>query len=257
MDYSHLGLDSQMRAFSALPNRGRYDSSGNPIPQRQVLSGLDFDSQTDRGAVRSAHIQSFSFDRGTGGTLTLGSANNAQGLLSVLNTSGAEVVRADSAGLTVTNGSVTIQDSAGSSVIDSAGLVSATSFTQARGTNSADNQAIAGTAITPLENGTLSVILDRNALCLYMFTVDAYLTTSANGLHVYPTINGTIPLGGAGKYFVVLAATNQTLRSYTSYHIEALPSGTNTLILNASLTDDSVGTATVTRWKADYIILGK
>ena len=150
-----------------------------------------------------------------------------------------------------------MNDASGGTVVDSTGVVSTTQFTQSGGTNSADNQAITGTAITPLSNGTVSIVLARSALVFYIFTVDKYMVDASNGCHTYPTVNGTIPLAGAGKYFAAIAASNLQLRPYTSYHIEALPSGTNTIILNSSLTDTGAGTATITRWKANYIIFGK
>lgn len=160
-------------------------------------------------------------------------------------------------GRVYTTTGIALTDTSGGTVVDPSGIVSTTQFTQARGTNSADNQAITGTAVTSLNNGTLSFVLDRSALVLYLFTADAYMVNTSNGCHIYPQVNGTIPLAGAGKYHIALAASNINLRAYTSYHIETLPSGTNTIILSASLTDDAVGTCTVTRWKADYLILGK
>lgn len=152
---------------------------------------------------------------------------------------------------------VELIDTSGGTIIDGQGVVSTSQFTQSGGTNSADNQAITGTAVTPLTNGTLSIALNRNALVQYLFTVDAYMVNSSNGCHIFPTVAGTIPYAGAGKYFVVLAATNQTLRSYSSHHFETLPAGTTDVILSANLTDAGAGTCTVTRWRAEYIVFGK
>ena len=78
--------------------------------------------------VTSAKINDFSFNQGTGGTLTLGGTLNGNGVLSVKNSSGAEVVALNKDGITVTNGSITIQNSLGTNIIDSNGIVSTNVF---------------------------------------------------------------------------------------------------------------------------------
>src|SRR3990167_11437093 len=58
--------------------------------------------------IGTANIGTLSFNEISGGTAILGGTSNGNGVLSVKNQSGSEVVKADYSGLTVSNGSITI-----------------------------------------------------------------------------------------------------------------------------------------------------
>ena len=60
--------------------------------------------------IGSVHIHDFSFNQGTGGTLTLGGTSNGNGLFSLKNAAGTEIVAMDNTGITVNQGSITVKD---------------------------------------------------------------------------------------------------------------------------------------------------
>src|SRR4030042_409104 len=91
----------------------RLFSNNSPLVRGTVVSAMDFDSQTERDAVTSTHVRNLSFNKISGGTCSLGGLDNGDGLMTVANAAGSEIVRADNTGLTVSNGSITIQNSAG------------------------------------------------------------------------------------------------------------------------------------------------
>src|SRR3990167_8720772 len=124
--YVGIGYDDHLRRVTAL--------------QANNVTGFEFDTTNDRDIIRKVHvgtaiigsaqienasittakiqdaaitsakIDNFSFNQGTGGTLTLGGTNNGDGVLNVNNSVGSNVVTLNNTGLTITNGSVTIQN---------------------------------------------------------------------------------------------------------------------------------------------------
>lgn len=134
--------------------------------------GYSFDTDNERGVVNNVHLKDFSFNKATGGTITLGGVANGNGVMQILNASGGTVVTANNSGITINSGSITINDSSGSSVIDSMGIVNSSLITNSAVTKTGGfDQIISGTAETPLNDGTISFVLDRAATCLFM--VDA------------------------------------------------------------------------------------
>lgn len=59
------------------------------------------------GAIGSAQIGTISFNQVSGGTASLGGVGNGDGLLTVNNAGGTEVVRLDNTGIVITAGSIT------------------------------------------------------------------------------------------------------------------------------------------------------
>lgn len=156
------------------------------LGKKDFVDSLTFDQNNDRGAISSIHIKnasigtaqigSISFNNIAGGTATLGGTANGNGVLSVRNQSGSEVVLLNSSGITVRNGSITVQDSSGTDIIDSTGLVSTVNFRFGQGTASAD-QTI--TALTPtfsdITGGSVTIPLTRST--------NVFLTASVTARH--------------------------------------------------------------------------
>ena len=111
-------------------------SNESPLTGNKVIPAMDYDSQTERDSVTSAHIKNFSFNSGTGGTLTL------------------------AAGMSIVN-------SLGTTIVDQYGLNSSNVFAPV-GTR-IDDGTVAGT--TPTVCGTLgTIILPRASnIFVYMF----------------------------------------------------------------------------------------
>jgi len=93
-------------------------NSEAPIIDRKIpQSAFEFDSQFEDGVISnakirqatigSAQIGTISFTQVSGGTATLGGTANGDGLLTVNNAGGTEVVRLDNTGITITAGTIT------------------------------------------------------------------------------------------------------------------------------------------------------
>ena len=132
-------------------------SNNSPLTNTGVTTAMDFDSQTERNSVNTAHIRNFSFSQGTGGTLTL--------------TEGMSIV-----------------NSAGTTVIDATGLVSANNF---------NIVGTLGTGVTLLScgsssawqdaSGTTTVVLTRQARILTLYT--SMLMQYTTGTYSYKGVN--------------------------------------------------------------------
>jgi hypothetical protein len=156
----------------------------SPVDRGVNVSSLDFDNIYERDVIRSSHIKDFTFNAGTGGTLTLGGTENGNGFLIVRNAAGGTICTIDNTGITVTTGSITINNSAGSTIIDQYGLKSSTSFIPVY-ESMADGTIVGTTPYTVGTIGTLS--LARNTSI--MFTLRGYLadkevvTTTVNSVN--------------------------------------------------------------------------
>ena len=135
-------------------------------------NGMEFDSQTDRNiidtakirdasitnakigtaAIGTANIGTLSFNQITGGTATIGGTLNGDGVVSVNNAGGTEVVRLDNTGLIVTSGTIT-------SVAFASGTLNAGTITSSMFSSGTINNAIIGTPL--LTGGTVNPSLYR------------------------------------------------------------------------------------------------
>lgn len=259
-DYGSIGYDLYLVKNSALTN--------------EIVTGFDFDSANDRDVIRKVHlgtgvigslqiqdaaitnakINDFSFNKGTGGTLTLGGTNNGSGLLNVQNSSGSNVVTLNNTGLTVNNGSITIQNSGGTAVVDSRGLVSAANFTFQSISGTIPPLLGSSTSLENINNGSVSFNILNNStqvLCIY----GAHLENSVDWVevdlvHSVPpgTATGTILDYVSGK-----SVTAGVFFSLTGHKVITLNTGTNTLALRWKV---GSGTATIDSRALSAIILG-
>ncbi len=129
MENRKLNLDSSLVSTNSLANQ---------IPPTKT--GFEFQSEVNRGAITLNKIRNFSFSSGSGGTLTLGGTDNGDGVMIVRDSGGTTKVTIDNTGILVTDGNITIQNSAGGTVLDSAGIVSTTSFPSAQVFSNSLNQ---------------------------------------------------------------------------------------------------------------------
>jgi len=249
----------------------------SPYAQNQgATSGYDFDWGNEAGVISTSKIRSASignaqlgtaiigtaqvgtltFNEISGGTATLGGTLNGNGLVQVLNPAGGTVVQLNSSGLTVTNGSITIQNSGGTNIVDSAGLVSASVFEQ---DSYYSGSQVLGTntfAYTDVTGSDLSVVLTRSAVVLVTFfaNVKLYATDPFRGYHIDVAIgiNGTAQ-NQAGRFEVsnMNSDLGSALGVATTY---LLPSGTTTLNLRWAAFADTV--SELNTRGLNYCILG-
>ncbi len=121
--------------------------------------------------IRGYNIENFTFDKAQGGTLTLGGRNNVSGVLSLRDASGIEKITADNTGITITDGKLTIINSAGSTIIDPAGIVSTANFPSDYVTSAAANTTTSTTAVDLSGSSLAAFTLARSTKVLVLVTV--------------------------------------------------------------------------------------
>lgn len=262
-----------------------------PVTQnRNFVGGLDFNTRYDRDAVTAmnlknlsvttakigsaavgnaqlgtavigtAQIGTLSFNQITGGTATLGGTTNGNGLLNVKDASGSNIVTLDNSGIMVNNGSITIKNSGGTSIIDSSGLISTANFIN--GAYSATGVAnFTGTSPTDVTGGSLTFVLSRtsNVLTAISANVDFFPTPGGGGYGgiVYLTIDGTIQRRLQTILFEPSADSSGWECAQVASHtdIVTLAAGTHTLKMQASTANNGQQFSLYDR-SLIYIILG-
>lgn len=235
---------------------------GSPIErnQTQVQSGYDWNSSNERGAITSQFIRSLSFSQAQGGTAVLGGSGNGNGVLEVRNASGGTVVQLDYNGLTINNGSITINNNSGSPVVDAYGVNSQNVFVNSGVVNNSLVQTVSGTTEVSLTGGTMTFISNRNNInYLFLYTVEAYLVENPPSDTTYGYIR--LYVDGVGynpSVNMYTGAGNRDNRSYMAHALITLNSGTHTAILKAA-NYNLVGTANmvVQAYKFTYCALGQ
>lgn len=205
-DYSKIGLDKNLRSVNSgtsgtIDMNSSYSFQGGAdrdiiipafIPNASIGSAkigtaAIGHAQIGTAAISDANIGTLSFGVIHGGTAILGGTVNGNGVLSVLNNTGAEVVRADSNGITVQNGSIVIQNSSGGTVISSNGLNSLTNFPNGNIFNGASNLTTTSTSYVDVTGGgtITNTVTGGTSVCLiYMmangFNSDFIFSDGAN-----------------------------------------------------------------------------
>lgn len=192
-DYSSLGLDQNLQPLnSPITNYGTGD-----------ISGMGFDSVLDRASITNSQIRNLSIDNAkigtaaigtanigtltfneiSGGTATLGGTANGDGVVSVQNAGGTEIVQINNQGIRVTGGSIVVINSTGGTVVDTSGVVSLTNFNGANSVASFTGTIIQsftdGTAYTDITGGSLQIVTARPVNVLFL--ADGIFTMSITG----------------------------------------------------------------------------
>ncbi|MCP4652836.1 MAG: hypothetical protein GY858_05575 [Candidatus Omnitrophica bacterium] len=197
------------------------------------------------------------------GTLQLGGVGAGDGALSVKDDQGTEIVLLNQSGMTINSGSISINDQNGSNIIDAEGLVSSTQFANTDTIDAALGQVIDGTATVDVTNSEYNIVLEREALCFFPINIEAWLNnpgTHNADLHCFLNVNGSVAGGLSETMFIVLTdgGANDNLATYSTYHIQSLPAGTNVVKLQANLpSQNGTASAKILRFKHSYIQFGK
>ena len=273
INYSNQGLNNRLQPVNSLPNRNL-----------SYTTATEFGANTEGGAIGNynmgsinagkvnagtisaevAYAGTLTFGQLKGGTATLGGTTDGNGVLSVNNDAGTEVVRLDKDGVTINTGKMTIKDDSETTIIDAKGLVSAANFasdsvvnsTGRSYSNSAAYEDIANTSIT-----TSSLARSTEVLILYTVNVVEF------------PLNGTTAF--AGKVTLRIDSTDQTNNNFelqltslssianvsawggplTAVGIVTLAAGTHTLKLRAQ-TINTNSQLNVESTSLVYIVLG-
>lgn len=249
---------------------------GAPITRaQQFQSSMDFDSGTDRNTVTFSKIKNFSFNAGTGGTLTLGGDSGQNGQLILRDSSGNVIIVADQLGfdgyngsgtsiagtlgdninfhlnedgLSIYNGSITIYNNQGTTIIDNFGLNSLNVFPNSDQVAIGLTQQISGTTRVPITGGTLTFSMSRAGLVLINISTNQYMTGIGYGI-VGLYINGT-----AG--FPAIYSGANDIESGATHYIFSAPSGTHSLVIQGQQ-DGGAGTMNMYSYNFSYIKLGR
>jgi hypothetical protein len=237
---------------------------GAPVsnPAGTAIAGFDFSNEISRSSIMPAAIQNFNFNQGRGGTLNLGGSiggsANVNGVLSVKNASNSEIVQLNNNGITVTNGSITVKNSSGSTTLDNLGVVSVQNFANVNASQAGGlNQGVTGTADVLLTSGSLSVVTARAINVLFLLNLSAYMVQTA-GTNVG---NGVVKLkidGVEAERVVVDAGVVSDHTTGVHYLYPSLAAGTHpfTVTGNVNTLIGNGGTMTIYAYRMTYILLG-
>lgn len=243
IDYSKQGMNNRLQSKNSLANRGRF------------TTGQEFSANTEGNAISTYNVQTLNFGKLKGGTATLGGTTNGDGLLVINNAGGTEIVRADSTGITVNEGSIVIKNSSGSTTFDASGIVSVPNFitSQAGYYEGGYNYETSGTYVDmPLT--TLSAFnISRPTNILIFLTIQVSVDNAANKLNAAIYIGGEV----ADIQEVTIETTDTAIKTYTTHTLRTLPSASppTSYTIGCKWKIDG-GTASVVNRQISYMLLG-
>lgn len=242
----------------------------SPIAQNGgAVSAYDFDSNTDRNSVSFAKIKNFSFNAGTGGTLTLGGFGNGSGQLIIKNDSGNVLIVADSAGfsgytgtsssiagtlgvninyqldesgLSIYNGSINIYNNEGTTILDEFGLNSQNNFPFSASSSGGANQTINtySGSYTDIVGGSLTFVLRRETTLTFNYGASVFPragTADTGDGRIYFDIDGTI--SGPEINFTTNYFSAFEYYTYSYFHLQTLSAGTHTIKIKGDVQSPS------------------
>lgn len=231
------------------------------VTTTKIANAAITNAKIGTAAIGTANIGTLSFNEISGGTATLGGTNNGDGLLSVKNQAGSEVVRLDGSGIRVTDGSISVQNSSGGTIVDSGGLVGTVNFPVSvayvtnNGTTTA-NYADGEWGTVP--NGTITLTRQRPTPYLIGAVMTYYQSyqPSREGAYFRFSLGGTEneigPIWGNDNHHHKgmtidpngTAVTHDVVTESMSF-VYVAPTGTSDLVLLYAVDDRTSGTVIV------------
>lgn len=266
----------------------------SPINKYRYVGAAQFDYETERGAVRSMQIQdaaisnakigtaaigtanigTLTFNEISGGTAFFGGTANGDGVVSVLNSGGTEVVRLDNTGVTVTDGRFLLQNSGSTTIVDSTGIVSDTNANfELNDVSSGVEISTSSSSFVDVSGSSISLTLTRTARVLvYLFAYgendDFDSGTNATEVQIYDTLTAATTGVNAyltGEWFTevdwdtgtgLINSTTVRVAAQTESNmgIVVMNAGTHTLKLRYRADG---GVARLYNWTIGFITFGK
>lgn len=270
-DYTNLGLNSNLRANNSLSENkqeGQDAATFDAIVERAVITNAKIaDASIDNAklgtaVIGTANIGTLSFNEISGGTATLGGTNNGNGLLSLQAANGTEIVKLDNTGLTINQGSMTIKDTNGTTIMDSTGLVSTANFANG-GTTDTNEFNTTSTSYVDVTNMSLTIPLTRTANVLVGGGATGRRNSTVDSATAFLVIDigGTIQ-GGVMDVSGVLTSDGRHNTSVFNSSIVSLNAGTYTAKLRLKAGGTETGQARLVSGSdyaknLFYVILGK
>lgn len=217
----------------------------NLVGSRAIQDASITNAKIGTAAIGTANIGTLSFNQIHGGTATLGGTLDGDGVLSISNSAGSEVVRGDKDGITV-------KTSLGTSIIDGNGLISVNNFLSGIVT-SQSGTAIAGNINETDIGVSINVSVSRQSR-VYVSWGAALQNSDAPSHYSSLSLNiGGTSYSGVG---VLSAAGGTNLPiSVSASGINTIPSGTTTYKLQIQSTHNG-GTMQASACFINYLILG-
>lgn len=244
------------------PFKFNYQNEAGIVSTVNIRNASIGSAQIGSAQIDSANINNFSFNQGTGGSITLGGTLNGNGVMRVLNSGGTEVVRADNAGVTITNGNLTLQNSGGTAIIDSSGLISGANFPFGNYFNT-DSVFTTNETLTDISGGSLSFITTRGTTNVFIsfsgeVTYGGGFSSTNYGGEIAIKIDGTVQDPKLTSTYEFSSPNSFVMTNILSYSgIYSLAAGTHNLVLQFACTDNSNdGNASVYNKSLLYMILG-
>lgn len=260
-DYSSLGLNQYLEPSAAISNA-------------QFNDAYTYQASLDRGAIdtrnlknasiTNAKLDTFSFNKGSGGTLVLGGTANGNGIFSLKNAGGTEIIGMDNSGMMINSGKITVKDSNGTTVMDSSGLFSTNVFRSDSVSSGAVNSTTSGTAVDIPNSSLTTPSFTRNTRVLVFFLNSTYLSGQSGGdyaglINTYLTIDNShyTTLNHQG-YSVSGDASAVDVLTQSGQYIATLGSGTHTIKMQWKITQTSGNNAQANSLGFDigYVVLG-
>lgn len=253
--------------------------------QNNFVTGYSFDSNNDTGiignrsikdasisnakigtaVIGTANIGTLSFNEILGGTGVFGGTNNGNGVISVLNQQGTQVVRLDGSGMLVSGGSITIKNSSGSNVIDATGLVSTNNFISGN-TNAAPDTAFTNGTFVTTANSSMTFSLSRSAKALILLTLQSSQGQGTDGANASGRVFFTIHYNGTAQNPDIVidpSLVDETAErdhiqrcTYTTTMLKTLGSGAGTIDFRYKIDTGSNLSVTLHKWDLTYVLLG-
>lgn len=218
--------------------------------------------------IRNYNIENFTFDKGQGGTLTLGGMNNTNGSLSVKDSSGNTIITLDNTGETINNGKLTIKDNTGTTIIDGTGLVSSSNFS----TNSLDVSDQSGSVFTNSSfsdvvsvPSSLSLTLSRVTYVAFFYNIQIAVAQVNNVLDMSARVIFQVYEDGLvgpqilldSSFIVASGARENVIRkTYAASFVKLITNGTHTIKLQSQLSSGSNAQYTYYGGSLFYLVLG-
>ena len=220
-------------------------------------------------SITNAKIKDLSWDKGYGGTLTLGGANNVNGILSVKDASAVEKVRIDNTGITVNTGKITIKDDTDANIIDAKGLVSVNNFMFNSLTATNLCHLFTSTTFEDVPNSSMSFTLSRAARVAFWATVlIKTFSVSGGSQHGMTIIAITVDginyqpyIINEGFYSDIDAdADGKEYKTLSTHLVLTLGAGNHTVKLQRKISNIEPYNNTLgcyDSWTLTYLVLGK
>lgn len=243
-DYSEIGLNLFLNSTNAVSFAGTITS---------------YNSGFDSGAIDAYSIKNFNFNAGSGGTLTLGGGDNANGYLRVLDSAGTQKVLINNEGIRVTDGSIVIENNLGSTIMDNKGLTTVNFRSYA--TSEFGSATQDGTTLSLMGGMSVSFEMDKDVNILAFFYDYGYNNDAGGGVNhsmtMYKSTDGTTYT--APSYSMSYDTYSNLLQPITGYwlfNVDGSGSYTYWKLDVEWKKNDGSGTAISLNRNLTYVVLG-